>query len=173
MSGWPVKVCYRPNDELRLFLMLLVAKFEWQAFRSEQHLIDSCRYDQHFDWQARLRVKTLSDVTRRESDQLGTRHLAWMLIVLTNCERGSVIWMALHSWRPDSSRPGSNPTSVKRFASELWQFRLPRFAMSFGWDTKSRWSLLSGVYARGSKRPHQSALACVTVVDSTSHSKLP
>ena len=30
--------------------------------------------------------------------------------------------------------------------------------MSFGGDTKSRWSLLSGVYARGSKRSHQSAL---------------
>ena len=30
--------------------------------------------------------------------------------------------------------------------------------MSFGWDTKSRWSLLSGVYAKGSKRSHQSAL---------------
>ena len=26
--------------------------------------------------------------------------------------------------------------------------------VSFGWDTKSRWSLLSGVYARGSKRSH-------------------
>ena len=45
--------------------------------------------------------------------------------------------------------------------------------MSFGRDTKSRRSLISGVYARGSKRPHQSALECVTVVDSTAHSKLP
>ena len=36
---------------------------------------------------------------------------------------------------------------------------------------KSRWSLLYGVYARGSKISHQSALECVTVVDSTSHSK--
>ena len=32
---------------------------------------------------------------------------------------------------------------------------------------KSRRPLLSGVYARGSKRSHQSALECVTVVDST------
>ena len=39
---------------------------------------------------------------------------------------------------------------------------------------RSRWSLLSGVYARGSKRSHQSAqLECVTVVDSTSLSKSP
>ena len=45
--------------------------------------------------------------------------------------------------------------------------------MSFGWDTNSCWSLLSGVYASGSKRSHQSALECVTVVDSTTHSKLP
>ena len=45
--------------------------------------------------------------------------------------------------------------------------------MSFGWDSKRRWSLLSGVYARGSKRSHQSALECVTIVDSTSHSKPP
>ena len=49
----------------------------------------------------------------------------------------------------------------------------PPLPVSFGWDTKSRWSLLSGVYARGSKRSHQSALECVTVVDSTSHSKSP
>ena len=47
--------------------------------------------------------------------------------------------------------------------------------VSFGGDTKGRWSLLSGVNARGSKRRHhyQSALECVTVVDSTAHSKLP
>ena len=65
------------------------------------------------------------------------------------------------------------PLRLKLFSSELWQFRLPRLPVSFGWDTKSRWSLLSGVYARGSKRSHQSALECVTVVDSTSHSKSP
>ena len=33
--------------------------------------------------------------------------------------------------------------------------------MSFGRDTKSRWSLLSGVYARGSKRSHTGG-KCVT-----------
>ena len=43
----------------------------------------------------------------------------------------------------------------------------PALPVSFGGDTKSRRSLLSGVYARGSKRSHQSALECVTVVDST------
>ena len=43
----------------------------------------------------------------------------------------------------------------------------PALPVSFGGDTKSRRSLLSGVYAMGSKRSHQSALECVTVVDST------
>ena len=36
-------------------------------------------------------------------------------------------------------------------AWKLWQFPLP---VSFGRDTKSRWSLLSGAYARGSKISH-------------------
>ena len=40
-------------------------------------------------------------------------------------------------------------------------------------ETLKAESLLSGVYARGSKISHQSALECVTVVDSTSHSKSP
>ena len=34
----------------------------------------------------------------------------------------------------------------------------PALPVSFGGDTKSRWSLLSGVYARGCKISHQSAL---------------
>ncbi len=67
---------------------------------------------------------------------------------------------------------GSNPTA-DNFASELWQFRFPALPVYFGGDTKSRRSILSGVYARGSKRSHQAALECVTVVDSTTHSKLP
>ena len=33
-------------------------------------------------------------------------------------------------------------------------FPYPTLAVSFGTDTKSRWSLLAGVYARGSKIPH-------------------
>ena len=80
-------------------------------------------------------------------------------------------WVRALDWRPDC--PGFESHCGQLFASELWQFRLPRFASVFGGDTKSRRSLLSGVYARGSKIPHQSALECVTVVDSTAHSKLP
>ena len=55
---------------------------------------------------------------------------------------------------------------------EVVQFHLPPFrnlsnfvhpviCLSFGRDTKSRWSLLSGVYARGSKRSHTGG-KCVT-----------
>ena len=52
-------------------------------------------------------------------------------------------------------------------------FLYPTLPVSFGRDTKSRWYLLSGVYARGSKRSHQSALEMCTVVDSTTHSNPP
>ena len=86
-------------------------------------------------------------------------------------------------WRPSGlerwlgqatgwSRLGSNPsaaTSLRNFGNSVY----PALPVSFGGDTKSRRSLLSGVYARGSKRSHQSALECVNVLDSTTHSKLP
>ena len=58
-------------------------------------------------------------------------------------------------------------TSLRYFGNSVY----PALPVSFGGDTQSRRSLLSGVYARGSKRSHQSALECVTVVDSTTHSK--
>ena len=83
-------------------------------------------------------------------------------------------WIRALAWAGDRtvSRPGSNPatvTSLRNFGNSVY----PALPVSFGGDTKSRRSLLSGVYARGSKRSHQSALECVTVVDSTTHSKLP
>ena len=49
------------------------------------------------------------------------------------------------------------PTAV----SKLGNFFTPHLPVSFGRDTKSRWSLLSGVYARGSKRSHTGG-KCVT-----------
>ena len=52
---------------------------------------------------------------------------------------------------------GSNPAAT----TSLWNIGnsvYPALPVSFGGDTKSRRSLLSGVYARGSKRSHQSAL---------------
>ena len=79
----------------------------------------------------------------------------------------------LERWTGDRTVRGSNPTaenfSLRNFGNSVYT-ALPVY---FGGDTKSRRSLLSGVYARGSKRPHQSSLECLTVVDSTAHSKFP
>ena len=79
----------------------------------------------------------------------------------------------LERWTGDRTVRGSNPTaknfSLRNFGNSVY----PALPVSFGGDTKSRRSLLSGVYARGSKKNHQSALECVTVMDSTTHSKLP
>ena len=79
----------------------------------------------------------------------------------------------LERWTGDRTVQGSNPTaenfSLRNFGNSVY----PSLPVSFGGDTKSRRSLLSGVYARGSKRSHRSALECVTVVDYIAHSKLP
>ena len=68
-----------------------------------------------------------------------------------------VEWVRALDWRLGS--PGFE-SRCGNFASELWQFRktYPTMPVSFGGDTKSGRSLLSGVYARVSKRSHQSAL---------------
>ena len=89
---------------------------------------------------------------------------------------GGARWPSgLERWTGERTVWGSNPTaenfSLRNFA--FGNSVYPALPVSFGEDTKSRQSLLSGVYARGSKIPHQSALECVTVVDSTAHSKLP
>ena len=47
--------------------------------------------------------------------------------------------------------PGFETTSA---ISKLGQFRSPTLTVSFGRDSKSCWSLLSGVCARGSKISH-------------------
>ena len=77
---------------------------------------------------------------------------------------GLECWLGLATGR---FRPGSNPTaenfSLQNFGNSVY----PALPVSFGGDTKSRLSLQSGVYARGSKISHQSALEYVTVVDST------
>ena len=65
----------------------------------------------------------------------------------------------LERWTGDRTVRGSNPIaenfSLRNFGNSVY----PALPVSFGGDTKSRRSLLSGVYARGSKRPHQSAVA--------------
>ena len=73
-------------------------------------------------------------------------------------------------WRPDDAgrvRIPLRTTSLRNFGNSVY----PALPVFFGGDTKSRRSLLSGDYARGSKRSHQSALECLTVVDSTTRSK--
>ena len=70
------------------------------------------------------------------------------------------------AWRPDG--PGRvriplRKNLLRNFGNSVYR-TLP---VSFRGDAKSRRPLLSGVYARGSKRSNQSALECVTVVDST------
>ena len=59
-------------------------------------------------------------------------------------------WVRALAWAGDRtvSRPGSNPatvTSLRNFGNSVY----PALPVSFGGDTKSRRSLLSGVYARG------------------------
>ena len=54
------------------------------------------------------------------------------------------------------------PTAV----SKLRQCRSPHICLSFGRDTKSRWSLLSGVYARGSKTSHTGGVPCSGLTNS-------
>ena len=88
-------------------------------------------------------------------------------------EKGARWPSGLERWTGDRTVQGSNPTaenfSLRNFGNSVY----PALPVSFGGDTKSRRSLLSGVCARGSKRSHQSALECVTVVDYIAHSKLP
>ena len=79
----------------------------------------------------------------------------------------------LERWTGDRTVRGSNPTAENFLLRNFGNSVYPALPVSFGGDTKSRRSLLSGVYARGSKITHQSALECVTVVDSTAHSKTP
>ena len=73
-------------------------------------------------------------------------------------------WLALTTGRV---RIPLRTTSLRNFGNSVY----PALPVSFGGDTKSRRSLLSGANARGNKRSHQPALECVTVVDSTIHSK--
>ena len=64
---------------------------------------------------------------------------------------------ALDTWTGDRVVLGSNPaaaTSFRNFGNSVY----PTLPVSFGGDTKSRRFFLSGVYAGGSKKSHQSAL---------------
>ena len=85
---------------------------------------------------------------------LKSRSMPWTIkICIQNTKQlpGVRKWSAVAQWleRPTHNRvvAGSNPTEA---VWKLWQFPLPHF----GRDTKSRWSRLSVVYARGSKISH-------------------
>ena len=74
----------------------------------------------------------------------------------------------------DRTVEGSSPTaenfSLRNFGNSIY----PALPVSFGGDSKSRRSLLSGSMPGEVKDPwHQPALEYVTVMDSTAHSKLP
>ncbi len=51
-------------------------------------------------------------------------------------------WVRVLDWRPDG--PGSENFSLRNFGNSVY----PALPVSFGGDTKSRRSLLSGVYAQ-------------------------
>ena len=64
-----------------------------------------------------------------------------------------VEWVRALAWTGDQVVPAS-ATSFRNFGNSVY----PSLSVSFGGDTKRRRSLLSGVYARGSKIARQSAL---------------
>ena len=71
---------------------------------------------------------------------------------------GSVVWV--HSRTGDRGVVGSNPigsTLLRNFGNSVY----PTLPVSVGGETKSRWSLLPGVNARGSKISHTGS-KCVT-----------
>ena len=92
------------------------------------------------------------------SSNLGSVNtLSWVVVVNTSVHlsaRAVAEWVRALAWAGDRTvfRPGSNPTaaaSLRNFGNSVY----PALPVSFGGDTKSRRSLLSGVYARGSKNP--------------------
>lgn len=71
---------------------------------------------------------------------------------------GAANWIRCWNSRVVSSRP---TLWIERLLQNLRKFVYPILPVSFGWDTISRWSFLSGVYARGSKRSHTERI-CIT-----------
>ena len=102
-----------------------------------------------------------------------TSMTVWLMNRLPSSPGGGVAeWVRALAWTGDRPVPRRVPIplrkiSIRNFGNSVY----PALPVSFGGDIKSRRSLLSGVYARGSKISHQSALQCVTVVNSTTHSK--
>ena len=94
-----------------------------------------------------------------------------MFLIVCKCTsiRGLRWPSGLERWRPGGRGRVRIPMRQLCFGT----FAIPFTPLCHRGGTKSRWSLLSDVYARGSKISHQSALECVTVVDSTTHATPP
>ena len=72
-------------------------------------------------------------------------------------------WVRALAWTGDRTIPAGfeSHCGKLRFGTFFGNSVDSALPVSFGGVTKSRLSLLSGVYARGSKISHQSALECV------------
>ena len=82
---------------------------------------------------------------KRFTPHMGLRQRCIYTEALHNTLRSIPQWVRPLDWRPDGPEFESR---CGNFASELWQFRLPRFASVFRIrHYKSHWSLLSAVYA--------------------------
>ena len=82
-------------------------------------------------------------------------------------------WVIALAWTGDRVVLAELESRCGNFARNFGNSVYPALPVSFGGNTKSRRSLLSGVYARISKISHQSAMECETVVGSTILCKLP
>ena len=72
------------------------------------------------------------------------------------------LYPALYTTEPTESGAGGSVVESRTDDREVLGSNLP---VSFGGDTKSHWSLLSGTYATGSKRWGK-CVTCLGVVDS-------
>ena len=83
------------------------------------------------------------------------------------CNNSLEMLLCLETCQCPGARNTTAATSLRNFGNSVY----PGLPVTFGGDTKSCRSLLFGIYARGSKRSHQSALEMCnlswTVLDTT------
>ena len=84
-------------------------------------------------------------------------------------------WVRLLAWTGDRTVPAEFESNCGKRRFRTLAIMFTPLCQCLSEETLKAGSrpLLSGVYARGSKRSHQSTLKCVTVVDSTTHSNPP
>ena len=88
-------------------------------------------------------------VVQYENETLECRAIMQCIIAVAK-------WVRALGWRPGgpAKRWSAEATSLRNFGNSVY----PALPVSIGRDTTSRQSLLSVVYARGSKRSHQPTL---------------